>query len=191
MPRACVRPLYWNIDTESNWLTSWSHTRSGQPGITTIDFVGSNEIIHIGRPASPPPGQGMGTIRDDDAAPVLSINDVTVNEGNSGTSPAARARSARTRSDAAAPFGNGQLLPRGILREPKSALSSVQVLILTRFQEERDRQTLADLQTVDLGSRFAARYANIRLENIVLGAVDKVAALSAAEKAAASAAFWS
>ena len=33
-------------------------------------------------------GQGTGTIKDDDAAPVLSINDVTVNEGNSGTTPA-------------------------------------------------------------------------------------------------------
>lgn len=48
--------------------------------------------------------------------------------------------------DAAAPFGNGHLLPRGILREPKSALAAAQVLILTRFQEERDRQTLAALQ---------------------------------------------
>jgi tetraacyldisaccharide 4'-kinase len=48
--------------------------------------------------------------------------------------------------DAAAPFGNGHLLPRGILREPKSALAAAQVLILTRFQEERHRQTLAALQ---------------------------------------------
>ncbi|MCX5890835.1 MAG: tetraacyldisaccharide 4'-kinase [Deltaproteobacteria bacterium] len=49
--------------------------------------------------------------------------------------------------DAAAPFGNGHLLPRGILREPKSALAAAQVLILTRFQEERDRQTLVALET--------------------------------------------
>ncbi len=49
--------------------------------------------------------------------------------------------------DAAAPFGNGHLLPRGTLREPKSALTAAQVLILTRFQEDRDRQTLTDLQT--------------------------------------------
>ena len=49
--------------------------------------------------------------------------------------------------DAATPFGNGQLLPRGILREPKSALAAAQVLILTRYQEERDRQTLAALET--------------------------------------------
>jgi tetraacyldisaccharide 4'-kinase len=49
--------------------------------------------------------------------------------------------------DAAAPFGNGHLLPRGILREPKSALAAAQVLILTRFQEERDRQTLTALET--------------------------------------------
>ncbi|MCL4503444.1 MAG: tetraacyldisaccharide 4'-kinase [Deltaproteobacteria bacterium] len=49
--------------------------------------------------------------------------------------------------DAAAPFGNGFLLPRGILREPKSALAAAQVLILTRFQEERDQQRLTALQT--------------------------------------------
>ncbi len=49
--------------------------------------------------------------------------------------------------DAAVPFGNGQLLPRGILREPKSALAAAQVLILTRYQEDRDRQTLAALET--------------------------------------------
>ena len=49
--------------------------------------------------------------------------------------------------DAAAPFGNGHLLPRGILREPKSALATAQVLILTRYDEECHRQTLSDLQT--------------------------------------------
>jgi tetraacyldisaccharide 4'-kinase len=48
--------------------------------------------------------------------------------------------------DAAAPFGNGHLLPRGTLREPKSALAAAQVLILTRYQEKRDRRVLADLQ---------------------------------------------
>lgn len=49
--------------------------------------------------------------------------------------------------DAAAPFGNGFLLPRGILREPKSALNAAQALILTRYQEARDRETLAALET--------------------------------------------
>jgi tetraacyldisaccharide 4'-kinase len=48
--------------------------------------------------------------------------------------------------DAAAPFGNGHLLPRGTLREPKSALNAAQALILTRYQGERDRLTLTDLQ---------------------------------------------
>ena len=32
-------------------------------------------------------GQGVGTITDDDAAPTLTISDVTVAEGNSGTTP--------------------------------------------------------------------------------------------------------
>ena len=30
-------------------------------------------------------GQGIGTITDDDNAPTISINDVTVTEGNAGT----------------------------------------------------------------------------------------------------------
>ena len=31
-------------------------------------------------------GQGLGTITDDDPLPTLAINDVTVTEGNAGTS---------------------------------------------------------------------------------------------------------
>ena len=34
-----------------------------------------------------PTAQGVGTITDDDALPALSIDDVTVTEGNAGTSP--------------------------------------------------------------------------------------------------------
>jgi tetraacyldisaccharide 4'-kinase len=48
--------------------------------------------------------------------------------------------------DAAVPFGNGQVLPRGTLREPRSALNTAQVLVLTRYQGDRDRRTLTDLQ---------------------------------------------
>ena len=33
-------------------------------------------------------GSGMGTITDDDAAPTLSVNDVSVAEGNAGTTTA-------------------------------------------------------------------------------------------------------
>ena len=48
--------------------------------------------------------------------------------------------------DAAAPFGNGYLLPRGPLREPLSALAAAQGLILTRFEPERHQSQLETLR---------------------------------------------
>jgi tetraacyldisaccharide 4'-kinase len=45
--------------------------------------------------------------------------------------------------DATLPFGNGQLLPRGPLREPLAALAAAQCLILTRFDPERHQAQLA------------------------------------------------
>jgi tetraacyldisaccharide 4'-kinase len=48
--------------------------------------------------------------------------------------------------DAAAPFGNGQLLPRGPLREPQSALTAAQVLILTRYRAETHQAVRDALQ---------------------------------------------
>ncbi len=48
--------------------------------------------------------------------------------------------------DAAAPFGNGYLLPRGPLREPLSALAVAQCLILTRFEPSRHQAQLAALR---------------------------------------------
>ncbi|HZE21142.1 MAG TPA: tetraacyldisaccharide 4'-kinase, partial [Desulfobaccales bacterium] len=44
--------------------------------------------------------------------------------------------------DAAAPFGNGFLLPRGPLREPRVALEAAEVIILTRFAPERHQAQL-------------------------------------------------
>jgi tetraacyldisaccharide 4'-kinase len=48
--------------------------------------------------------------------------------------------------DAAAPFGNGYLLPRGPLREPLAALAAAQSLILTRFDPEPHQAQLAAIR---------------------------------------------
>ena len=48
--------------------------------------------------------------------------------------------------DAASPFGNGYLLPRGPLREPLTALAAAHSLILTRFDPERHQAQLATIQ---------------------------------------------
>ena len=47
--------------------------------------------------------------------------------------------------DAASPFGNGQLLPRGPLREPLTSLAAAQSLILTRFDRERHQAQFATI----------------------------------------------
>ncbi|MGO8762901.1 MAG: tetraacyldisaccharide 4'-kinase [Desulfobaccales bacterium] len=44
--------------------------------------------------------------------------------------------------DAASPFGNGYLLPRGPLREPLAALAAAQSLVLTRFDPEAHQAQL-------------------------------------------------
>lgn len=43
--------------------------------------------------------------------------------------------------DAANPWGNGCLLPRGILREPKSALARADLFVLTRSDQGKERLT--------------------------------------------------
>ena len=48
--------------------------------------------------------------------------------------------------DAAAPFGNGFLLPRGPLREPLAALAAAQALILTRFEPSRHQAQLTAIR---------------------------------------------
>ncbi len=48
--------------------------------------------------------------------------------------------------DAASPFGNGFLLPRGPLREPLTALAAAQALILTRFDPQRHQAQLAAIR---------------------------------------------
>lgn len=44
--------------------------------------------------------------------------------------------------DATRPFGHGHLLPRGLLREPKSALSRAGVVVLTRTERVQDTRAL-------------------------------------------------
>lgn len=50
--------------------------------------------------------------------------------------------------DAASPFGNGYLLPRGPLREPLSTLSLAQALILTRYVPELHQPRLTALHQI-------------------------------------------
>jgi hypothetical protein len=53
----------------------------------TVDELNETFFVNLTNPANATllDGQGLGTITDDDTAPVLSINDVTVTEGNAGT----------------------------------------------------------------------------------------------------------
>src|SRR5947199_288152 len=87
--------------TEENDYGSTNGTLTFLPGQTsqTItvsvlgDVVKGLAEVTVVQPCAVPiatisDGQGVVTILDDDAAPVLSINDVSVVEGNSGTANA-------------------------------------------------------------------------------------------------------
>ena len=53
----------------------------------TLDEIDENFTVHLADPnnATIADGIGLGTITDDDALPGLSVNDVTVTEGDAGT----------------------------------------------------------------------------------------------------------
>ncbi len=48
--------------------------------------------------------------------------------------------------DAARPFGNGSILPRGPLREPRSALNRADMVVLTRMDEKNQSPLESDLE---------------------------------------------
>jgi uncharacterized Zn-binding protein involved in type VI secretion len=87
--------------TAGSDYTATSGTLTFAPGITsqtiTVAVLGdtrneANEtfFVNLSTPsnATIADGQGQGTILNDDALPALSINNVTVTEGNTGTTPA-------------------------------------------------------------------------------------------------------
>ena len=59
--------------------------------------------------------------------------------------------------DAASPFGNGFLLPRGPLREPLTALAAAQALILTRFDPHATRPSLRPSAPTSRTTRYLPR----------------------------------
>jgi tetraacyldisaccharide 4'-kinase len=90
--------------------------------------------------------------------------------------------------DAAHPFGNGFLLPRGTLREPPEALARARAIVFTRCTEDLDHEQ-CERAVRPYNSRapvFFSRHAPVRLrplgngENIGLGSITgkRVAALS-------------
>ena len=52
-----------------------------------LDEIDETYIVNLSGPvnATIDDGQGLGTITDDDAPPALSVNDVAITEGNTGT----------------------------------------------------------------------------------------------------------
>ena len=73
--------------------------------------------------------------------------------------------------DAALPLGNGRLLPAGLLREKKSALSRADLLVLTRTNRERPEMFATDLPVCRSTHRLADRVTCLEGEPTTLQAL--------------------
>ncbi len=90
--------------------------------------------------------------------------------------------------NAADPFGNGHLLPRGILREPLAALERAGMIVLTKAEDTQAAAGLAET-IKKLNSRapvFTATYKIARLRNAATGTMTQIEELSGTQVAALS-----
>jgi tetraacyldisaccharide 4'-kinase len=100
--------------------------------------------------------------------------------------------------DAARPFGNGRLLPRGSLREPISTLQRPLVLVLTRYKPDQHQETWEEVRSAfpaavvvraAFGLTQAVRYPGarpLRLEALAGMSLAAMAGLARPEVLAAS-----
>lgn len=89
--------------------------------------------------------------------------------------------------DAAAPFGNGHLLPRGSLREPVSALRRADVVVITKTEAADPAPTVAHVKALQPRAWVTtARYRPTAFAEWPSGALQPLAALRGARAAVLS-----
>ncbi|MDD5556495.1 MAG: tetraacyldisaccharide 4'-kinase [bacterium] len=87
--------------------------------------------------------------------------------------------------DCRLPFGNGRLLPAGLLREPPSALRRADIIVLTRCESPPDPSLLSRIGRENPRARlFTARHEPARLVELTSGAARGLASLAGARVAA-------